>query len=228
MAKVLSLPHIPDVKAALGALAGLVGLRTEEQPRYKVTLREGTTEVRRYQPFVAATTTAQGDYETTAKQSFHKLAAYVFGNNARSVHMPMTAPVLRAPEAAARGEDGAASVQSEATEGTAASEEMTTTHTGTWKMSFVLPSKFSLGTAPIPNDPSVRLSVEPAHTVAVLRYSGLTDEATIRAKTQELREWLGKHPGLKADPKGTPTSAQYDPPFAVPFLRRNEVHIPLV
>jgi hypothetical protein len=60
----------------------------------------------------------------------------------------------------------------------------------------------------------------PAETVAALRYSGV-DSASARAeKRDELLAILAKSPWK---PEGEVFTLNYDPPFTIPFLRRNEV-----
>ncbi|MEN9474984.1 MAG: hypothetical protein RIS48_1704 [Pseudomonadota bacterium] len=41
-----------------------------------------------------------------------------------------------------------------------------------WRVHFVMPSRYTLGTLPKPNNPAVQLREVPAKTWAVLRYSG--------------------------------------------------------
>jgi DNA gyrase inhibitor GyrI len=62
----------------------------------------------------------------------------------------------------------------------------------------------------------------PARTVAVLRYSGTHDQDQMARRTAELRAWLADHRYTEVSP---PQSAGYDPPWTVPWARRNEVLI---
>ncbi|MGB2813364.1 MAG: heme-binding protein, partial [Mycobacterium sp.] len=70
------------------------------------------------------------------------------------------------------------------------------------------------------NDDRVRLVDVPAETVAVLRYSGIASPAAVATHTEELLTTLRDN-GF--EPKGEPFSWFYDPPWTVPFRRRNEV-----
>lgn len=56
--------------------------------------------------------------------------------------------------------------------------------------------------------------------IAALRYTGMTTAKIIDEKARELKSWL-KDNGIPA--LGEPWSARYDPPWTIPFLRRNEV-----
>jgi hypothetical protein len=62
--------------------------------------------------------------------------------------------------------------------------------------------------------------------VAVVRYSGNND-AEERAKARaQLDTYLASSAGWKRD--GSVYWAQYDQPFAVPFLKRNEAQVAVV
>ena len=92
----------------------------------------------------------------------------------------------------------------------------------TWLMRFVLPKEYTLLTAPIPLDPTVIIAEIPSKKVAVLNYSGSLSEQGIKEKSEELDAWLKAH-GYSIISE--PQSAAYDPPWTLPFLRRNEIHI---
>ena len=97
------------------------------------------------------------------------------------------------------------------------------TETG-YAVTFVMPSQHSMETLPSPNDSRVTVLERPARTVAVLRFSGLVRKGKMLRKVEQLRT-LMKQRGLKAS--GAPELAQYDPPWRLPFLRRNEIMIPV-
>ena len=91
-----------------------------------------------------------------------------------------------------------------------------------WLMAFVLPSNYSVATAPVPLDTAVIIKGIPGKKVAVIRYSGSLSEQNIEEKSEELKNWLSKQGYRAISPS---RSAAYDPPWTLPFLRRNEVHI---
>jgi hypothetical protein len=94
---------------------------------------------------------------------------------------------------------------------------------GKWRVHFVMPSEYTLDTLPRPNNPAVTLREVPAHNYAVIRFSGLAGENKVAAKAVELKAWLE---GRGIEPLGNPQLARYNPPWTLPFLRRNEVMIP--
>jgi hypothetical protein len=89
-------------------------------------------------------------------------------------------------------------------------------------MSFVLPADLSLATAPTPLDPAVKLTVVSDYRVAVISFSGFLNQDTISTHRTLLQNWIAGR-GLKIT--GGAKAAGYNPPFTLPFLRRNEIVI---
>lgn len=90
---------------------------------------------------------------------------------------------------------------------------------GAWTVGSFLGNGMHPEDAPQPIDEGIRLTNEPARTVAVIRYRG-NDTETYRT---EARRRLESHPRFKA--KGDVWWAQYDAPFVIPFLVRNEAQV---
>ena len=80
------------------------------------------------------------------------------------------------------------------------------------------------GRASRPDNPKVRLRTAPPACVAVIQFSGLARPDDVAAKTVELIAWIKSH-HLHA--KGPASLAQYNPPWTLWFMRRNEVMIPI-
>ncbi len=91
-------------------------------------------------------------------------------------------------------------------------------------MSFVLPTDFSLATTPSPLDPAAKLTELKDYRVAVISFSGLLNQETISTHQTLLLKWIADK-GFKV--AGTVKAAGYNPPFTLPFLRRNEIVIPI-
>ena len=90
-------------------------------------------------------------------------------------------------------------------------------------MRFYLPRKVVAAGAPEPTEPGVRLVRIPPERLAVLRFSGATDDARIAERKEALLRELR---GSAWEPAGgEPVFFGYDPPFTPPFLRRNEVAV---
>ncbi len=95
---------------------------------------------------------------------------------------------------------------------------------GRWKMGFSMPADYTMDTLPLPLDKRVTLVEVPSKTVAVIRFSGyFGDDKRRSKKTDTLMKWLSENNRYRV--VGEPFYAGYDPPFTLPFLRRNEVLI---
>jgi len=62
----------------------------------------------------------------------------------------------------------------------------------------------------------------PVRKFAVIRFSGLVSQEKMNQKVKALNEWM-VNKNLK--PIGSPELARYNPPWTLPFLRRNEVMV---
>jgi len=93
---------------------------------------------------------------------------------------------------------------------------------GKWRVQFTMPSKYTMQTLPKPNNPNVEIIEVPAQTYGVINFSGLAGSKKVANKTQELQIWMQEQ---NLTPIGQPELARYNPPWTLPFLRRNEVMI---
>jgi hypothetical protein len=91
-----------------------------------------------------------------------------------------------------------------------------------WTVSFVMPAEYTLASLPKPLDPQVKIREVPAEKRAVITFSGFYNAEKVQEKTQALRDWM-KLKNLR--PTGEPQFARYNPPWTLPFMRRNEVMI---
>jgi hypothetical protein len=190
-------------------LSGGTAMATEE-PAFKVTLKNGTLEVREYPPLIAAEVLVGGDRSQAVNAGFRLLAGYIFGGNTRRQSIAMTAPVVQAQAAGESIAMTAPVVQTGAN--------------GAWTVRFLMPRGYTLDTLPTPNDQRVHLTPLPAARVAVVRFSGLAHEPDIQQKTTELRAFLAAQQLVAVGP---PSLARYNPPWTLWFLRRNEIMIPV-
>lgn len=180
-----------------------------EEPEYTVIERAGDLELRQYEPYIVAETQVEGDFEDVGNEGFRRLAGYIFGKNRTKASIGMTAPVNQEQE----------------------SEKIAMTtpvgqeaRDGEWRITFVMPAKYTMNTLPRPLDERVVLRSEPGGLVAAIRYSGSWSRKRYLEKEAKLRSLLEVR-GLKAT--GEPIFARYNSPFALWFLRRNEVLIPV-
>jgi SOUL heme-binding protein len=177
-----------------------------EEPPYSVVLQEGSFEIRDYPALALAEVTAPGDRNSAAYSGFRKLAGYIFGGNARRQSIEMTAPVIESRLGATAEPMGPSS------------------NPRGWVISFVMPRGLSLEALPKPNDKAVTLRQSRPTRFAVVRFAGLAGDDSVAAKTAELKAFLAAK-GL--NPIGPPVIAQYDPPWTLWFMWRNEIMIPI-
>jgi len=186
---------------------GLVG------PKYRVVSKHEGYEIREYEGYtVASTTMAKVDEPytmddlTSSGEAFNALAAYLFGANDQKEVMEMTTPV-------------------------------TTTSAG--EMRFYLREKEDGGNFPQPvseNDEifnekgSVKIQDIPAATLAVAKFTGFVTEGEVERQKDALLTKLAID-GVEIDvPHASPVPHvifQYNPPYTLPVLRRNEIGIPV-
>jgi hypothetical protein len=202
-------------------LAGLFGLAllllssgsamAIEEPEYEVIEKSGEFELRAYSPMIVAETLVSGSMDKASGAGFRLIADYIFGNNTStagdSEKISMTAPVTMEP-----GSEKISMTAPVSMEQTA----------GQWRVHFVMPAQYTMETLPRPNNPQVTLREVPSSNYAVIRFSGLAGEKKVARKTAELMTWL-ESKGIT--PTGKPELARYNPPWTLPFLRRNEVMI---
>jgi hypothetical protein len=94
-----------------------------------------------------------------------------------------------------------------------------------WKITFTMPSQFILATLPQPNDERIELREIPTKTYAVKRFAGAPRAGRVEARTKRFLEDIDRS-GFQV--AGTPpTFARFDPPWTLPFLRRNEILVEL-
>ena len=75
---------------------------------------------------------------------------------------------------------------------------------------------------PRPNDQRVELQEVPARTLAVIRFSGWATGSRVAKHSEQLLAILAER-GIQTT--GELSLNQYNPPWTLPFLRRNEVMI---
>ena len=192
------------------SVLSIVGIRTVEEPHHISRPLTDSVEIRQYGGRIAAETTITGDRQDALYRGFRKVASYIFGGNHRNTEIEMTAPVSQQ-----RSAEKIAMTAPVAQTGSA---------DGGWTVRFFMPSTWSMETLPTPDDEDVRLVRVPPETVAVVRFSGDRSPSAVARWTEELTRTLRDN-GI--EPAGDAVAWFYDPPWTLPFRRRNEVAIPI-
>lgn len=171
---------------------------------------EQKIEIRKYAPVMLVETPMAGDDRNGA---FRRLFAYISGENVKQSDIEMTAPVLMDDE-----------------ESESQKIPMTTPvfmddeNDKSLMMSFVLPSEYTAKTAPLPTNDKVTLRELKNHTVATITFNGTLSDKNVAKHKDILMQWLTDN-----DYKitGAYKKAGYNAPYVLPWLRRNEVLIPV-
>jgi len=166
-----------------------------ETPEYKLISKQGGFEVRRYSDMVIATTKVQADYKNSTTSGFRRIASYIFGGNDKQMKIAMTAPVIS--DCPSEG------LQS-------------------YNISFVVPKEHSMEDLPKPNTSQVSIQRESLGEAAVLSFGGWATEARSLNYQKKLLALINKQ-GLKH--KRGFMIAQYNSPWTLPPLRKNEVMV---
>lgn len=209
--KLLPLSLIAALTVLLQTGCSLFGIRSSEEAAYTLLQEQGQFQIRQYQPLVVATTQVEGDIYEAGKQAFRRLFNYISGDNRAQQEIAMTTPVLASEDSAREGAKIAMTAPV-----TAEEQERG------WRFSFVLPAAFTLQNAPVPTDGRVSLAQLPSRRVSVRQYPGSWSQANFDANAELLSQWLRQH---QFRPNSPPRLARYDPPWTLPFLRRNEILI---
>lgn len=91
-----------------------------------------------------------------------------------------------------------------------------------WKVSFVMPSKHSLDTLPEPNNKKITLKTDNQKKFVAIVFSGTGSDSNIQKNTTKIQTYI-KDNNLKT--KDEFKYAFYNPPWTLPFLRRNEIMV---
>jgi|TARA_B100001093_G_scaffold151194_1_gene143911 hypothetical protein len=190
----------------------IVGVRALEEPAYQTQMQEGSFEIREYSSYlVAEVFMEEENFDEASGDGFRMLADYIFGNN-----LSRSASVQMAGKAEAASENIAMTAPVQMDQGKKSNQ---------WRMAFSLPSKWNLETAPVPNDQRVNLREISPERMVVLQFSGRMATQDLEEKEQELRQWAMKQ-GITV--VGSVRTARYDPPWTLPFLRKNEVQLKVI
>ena len=196
---------------------GNVFSRTPEglaMPPYRVLSKGEGYEVREYDPVSVVTidvapSSAGGaiggdsvNLSGSALVAYNALLAYFLGGNSDGAALELTSPArLDEPS----GPPGLGGIST---------------------LSFMLPSGLTVSSAPAPTSQSVRLEQRSMETVAVAAFGGIATPGEVRRSLSRLREALGVAAVEEGD-QGFYSLLQYNPPYTLPWLRTNEVAVPI-
>jgi hypothetical protein len=180
-----------------------------EEPKYSVVKKDGDIEIRLYEPYIVAETIIDtSDYDAASNEGFKRLAGYIFGGNKKQQKISMTSPVA-----------------TEESQKIAMTAPVQTEKQGTsLRITFMMPSEFTLETLPVPEDSRIVFRQVPAKKVAAIKFSGRWTTENFDEHTNELKKWIEEQGLTKC---GATVIARYNPPFVPSFFRHNEIMIPV-
>jgi len=225
------------IAVPLGVVGGLLGLwhgltyyevdMKCEKPKYSVMRTLGSkknwygktvpkAEIRRYSAYLVAQVTASpesGSMRDALGQGFRQIAGFIFGKNVaadgESSKVAMTSPVTLEVEPKSEKIAMTSPVAAESV------------GDNTYKVAFIMPSKYTKETLPKPLNDDVKILEVPAHTMAALTFRGASpSEEKMAATAEELRQLCKEN---RVEVKGNVHLYQYHPPFAPSWMRINEV-----
>lgn len=191
----------------MGIVFGSTG---SKEPSFTIDRKTADYEIRKYPKYIVADYPMESSNKPDANSGFRELAKYigVFGDpaNAAAQPMAMTAPVITTGAGAGPTVDPAAARRC---------------------MSFVMPFELSLAEVPDPTNPDIKVREVPAKTVAVVQFSGWYSDSKGESYARELTRALVDDKLITPEQADSWMVAQYHPPFTIPFLRRNEIWVPI-
>jgi hypothetical protein len=189
-------------------LIGVPLAMATEEPSYRVITQSESFEIREYPPLIVAQVEVPGDLSEASSAGFRLIANYIFGNNiaVRDGGLTTAEPV---PEKIAMTVPVIAEGKGDQK---------------TWLIQFVMPKQYTMDTLPKPNNSQVKLIPIGPQKLAVIRFTGFVGDDKVQEKTAELMAWIKSRNML---PLGNPRLARYNPPWSIPWMRRNEILIPI-
>ncbi|XP_021740331.1 heme-binding-like protein At3g10130, chloroplastic [Chenopodium quinoa] len=206
----------------------ILGKITVETPKHEVLQSTNEYEIRKYPSSVIAEVTYDPTQMNGNKDGgFTILANYIgaLGNpqNTKAESVAMTAPVVTQSKAVDVGEKIAMTApvvtkEQRSGDSEGGEKKMVT-------MQFILPDKYKrVEDAPKPLGERVVIKEEGERKYGVVKFSGVASDGVVKDKVEGLRVALEKD-GYKVI--GEHLLARYNPPWTLPFLRTNEVFLPV-
>lgn len=85
-----------------------------------------------------------------------------------------------------------------------------------------MPASYTMESLPKPNNDAVKLKEIEGKRFAIIRFSGIARQESLEKHEEELSAFIQSK---NLTPQSTPTYAFFNPPWTLPFLRRNEVMV---
>ncbi|AIT09539.1 SOUL heme-binding protein [Candidatus Francisella endociliophora] len=188
----------------------IFGINNVPEAKYKDIKKDDNFSVRLYAPLTEAQVTVEdSNYKSAVNKGFNYLFKYITGANISKQDIQMTTPVK---------------IEQESQKIQMTAPVMIAGDDNSWTIAFVLPAQYTLKNAPTPTNDKVKIVEKPEAKMAVITFSGFLDKDTIDSNTTKLKTWIKSN---NYEIVGQPEAAGYNPPWTIPFMRTNEVMIPI-
>lgn len=158
-------------------------------------------------PMIQATVTVSWKQSDAIKKWFRQLAEYIFGGNEVKKPIAMTAPVGLAKSNTSIAMTVPVSAQQRG---------------NMYDVSFMMPSTYTLATLPAPINNNIQFKEIPAKEYYVRKFNGYANQARARKQLAHFKAILSEQ---KISPVGQPILNQYNDPWTMPLMRKNERRI---
>lgn len=189
--------HKPHVPFVeiLKSIPETVGIRLNEEPFYQVLAKDEEFELRHYAPQIRAEVTMTGIPFHTFRQIAFKKLASYIFGGNE-----LSENIPMTTPVLQKGFESSSRT-----------------------MSFVLPARYNIYNLPAPIDTDIKIVEVPSYHAAVMTYHGNNTEAKINQNLDRLVRWLKGRADVEY--LDHMTCAQYDAPYVIPFIKKNEVMI---
>lgn len=191
-----------------------------EEPSFELIEQSDTFEIRQYAPMIVAEVLVDGDMSSASSKGFRLIAGFIFGKNIKLDQGQV--PSISASESASPSASEKIAMTIPVTVEPQSEIQPDFDRAKMWRVQFVMPRQYTMESIPKPTDSSVKLRQIQGKRFAVLKYTGFNGAEKVNEKTQELLDWLKTR---NLQPVHSPQLARYNPPWSLPFLRRNEILI---
>lgn len=189
-------------------LSSLFGAIDVETPPFTVVSKGDKYEIRRYEPQLWAqveySVDPSADFGDQTSKGFRPLYEYIAGKNSRQEKIPMTAPVVM---------------------------QRLSASTGQRRMAFIMPASLfkRLDQLPEPTNSNVQLvRVDQPLLLACTTFNMAINNQRLAEKEAELREKTNNDRVELVNGVELMRVGGYNPPWTLPWFRKNELCIPLV
>jgi hypothetical protein len=204
----LSITFLLSLLIILWTSISYLSTRNIEEPEFLLLAKYSDFEIREFSPYIIAYIDTISSFNQASTTGFRILADYIFGNNISSQKIKMTSPVIQDTlKNASEKIKMTAPVIQEKKE-------------NSYRVAFVMPSKYTLSTLPKPVDPRVKIMKVEKEIRAVYTFKGWATENRVNSKIDKFTKALNENKLFFTEIK----LAQYDPPYTPPYMRKNELH----